>query len=169
VLVLAGVASALMIAIRVVPGLRDKFCCALNDVKRDSYGEFTFIGGVACSFALAHGQVVEYMIPLSVLTFADSLAAIVGQRFGKVAFMSPGGTKTLEGSTTFFLVALMCTATTLLVAHEPNPLVTALAAAAVLTLVEALSWNGFDNCSVPIVGVLVLRLLVGVGGAAVAS
>lgn len=159
VFVLAGIASALMIAIRAVPGLRATFGCALNGVGRDSWGEFTFIAGVACSFALAHGEIAAYLIPLSILTFADSLAALVGQRFGTIAFASPSGTKTFEGSAAFFVVAFACTATVLIVVHEPYPLPAGFAAAVVLTLVEALSWKGFDNVAVPIVGVLLLRLL----------
>ena len=169
VFVLAVIATAAMIAIRLVPSLRVRHGCALNDVKRHSYGEFAFIAGVACSFALAHGNAVEYLIPVSVLTFADSLAAVIGQQFGKLPFAIPGGTKTIEGSTAFFAVAFVCAALSLLAVHAPYALSTALLAASALTLVEAFSWNGFDNLAVPIVGVLLLRLLAGGSGLELAS
>jgi len=169
VIVLAVIAVAMMLAIRAIPRLRATFGCALSDVKRNSYGEFAFIVGVASTFVLAHGNLLEYLAPLSVLTFADSLAAIVGQHFGTFTFPTPSGAKTVEGSAAFFAVSFATSAAALLMVHAPYALVAAIAAAVVLTLVEALSWNGFDNCAIPIIGMLLLRLLAGAAGPVVAS
>jgi len=75
---------------------------------------------------------------LSVQVFADAAGALFGMKFGKHKLI---GKKTIEGSTAFFVVALIC-----LSISYPFP--TALIAAIVATLIEALPLD--DNLWVPL-------------------
>lgn len=156
VLVLAAVAAAALWAIRQVPGLNAQFGCALHDVSRDSYGEFAFIAGVSSAFVLAHGNALQYVIPVAVLTFADAIAALIGTRFGTLRFGIFGG-KTMEGSAAFFIMAIACVAMPLALSNMPVAIAATLSISAALMLVEALSRAGFDNFAIPVLGVMLLR------------
>jgi phytol kinase len=162
VLVLAGCAAVALLALRSIPALRTSYGCVLQDVGRGSYGEFSFIAGVASAFVLAHGSALPYVVPVAVLTFADSLAALVGIRFGALRFKVPGGTKSLEGCVTFFSAAVACIGIPLGLAHYQDALPVAILTGAALMLVEALSWAGLDNFAIPVIcGVLLRALAVG--------
>ena len=164
VLALAVIATASLIALRMVPSLRANYGCVLCGVDRSSLGEFTFIAGIACTFVLAHGNAMAYVLPVAVLTFADSLAALVGERFGTRRFNSPAGPKTLEGSAAFFIVAVVCVAVPLTVLHDHDAIFTAFVTGGALMLIEASSLRGFDNFTIPVLGEVVLRTLaVGAG------
>lgn len=161
VLVLAAIAMAGLLAVRAIPSLQANFGCVLHGVARRSYGEFAFIGGVATAFWLAHGDAFSYVIPVAVLTFADSLAAIVGTRFGAHRFATPDGTKSLEGSAAFLVAATACVAVPLALAGRPGALLVALVTAGALMLIEASAWAGLDNFAIPLVGGMLVRALAG--------
>lgn len=96
------------------------------------------------------------------MTWGDSMAAIVGRRFGRHTYTANGATLSYEGSAAMFgASAIAMFLTILLVPGSPlapltpplatgTALVAALAAAAVATVAEALSPNGTDNLSVPL-------------------
>ncbi len=164
VLAIAVIATAALVALRTVPSLRANYSCVLCDVDRRSFGEFTFIAGIACTFVLAHGNAMAYVLPVAVLTFADSLAALIGKRFGTRRFSSPAGPKTVEGSAAFFIVAVFCVAIPLTVFHCHDAIVTAVVTGGSLMLIEAWSLRGIDNFTIPVLGEVVLRALaVGAG------
>jgi phytol kinase len=164
VLVLAFFAAAALFALRANPRLRTLFGCVLHGVERRSYGEFAFVLGVAAAFVLAQGDALSYVVPVAVLTFADSLASIVGTRIGRHRFRTPDGTKSFEGSLAFLVVAVACVAVPLFAAGRPNALPVALATAVALMLVEASVWAGLDNLAIPIVGGLLVRALASAAG-----
>jgi len=97
------------------------------------------------------------------MTWGDALAAVVGGRWGRRRFRVPGGTRSLEGSATFFLTAWLATALPLaLLPGTPYPgweaIPAALSVAIATTAVEAVSPWGTDNLTVPAVAALVLTL-----------
>jgi phytol kinase len=157
VLGLAALAVAALAAVRLLEPLRVRFGCALHGVARRSYGEFAFVAGVVAAFLLAHGDALAFDVPVAVLTFADSIAALVGTRFGFHRFHTFEGTKSLEGSAAFFLVAVICIAGPLLLTGNPAALPIALGASAILTLVEASGYAGLDNLLIPVAGALLVR------------
>jgi phytol kinase len=159
VLALAVIATAALVALRTVPSLRANFGCVLCDVDRRSLGEFMFIAGIACTFVLAHGNALAYVLPVAVLTFADSLAALIGKRFGTRRFNSLAGPKTIEGSAAFFIVAVVCVAIPLTVLNGHDVILTAFVTGGSLMLIEVLSMPGFDNFAIPVFGEVVLRTL----------
>jgi phytol kinase len=152
-------------AVRLVPLLREQFGGVLQGVARKSYGEFAFIAGVTGAFVLSHGNTLEYIVPVAVLTFADSLAALAGVRTGVSRFTIFGATRSLEGSAVFFAVALLCVAIPFVAAHQPGIMISSVATSAALAAVEAVSWGGLDNLAIPVLGTLVLRAIGGLGGA----
>ena len=82
----------------------------------------------------------------AILIISDSAAALVGRRFGRRKFLN----KSVEGSAAFFLTALVVVAATPKISAEPGEYFIAIVAAAVGTVVEALSVGIDDNLSIPL-------------------
>ena len=134
----------------------------IYDADRISYGELCIPVAVAFLFVASARDAVNYYVPLAILTFADSAAAIVGQRLPSKRISAATGEKTIAGSAAFFAVAFLVTlgSLTLFVGNvSGKSLVMALIVAFDLTVVEAVCRYGFDNLLVPIVGFLLLHTL----------
>ena len=82
----------------------------------------------------------------AILIISDSAAALIGRRFGSRKFLN----KSLEGSAAFFLTALIVIAATPKVSAGAGEYAIAIAAAAIGTVIEALSVGIDDNLSIPI-------------------
>lgn len=82
----------------------------------------------------------------SILIVSDSMAALIGRRYGKRKFLK----KSVEGSTAFFLFALLVVAFTPKIEHAVAEYCIGIAAAAIGTLVEAAAWKIDDNLSIPL-------------------
>ncbi len=122
-----------------------------GEVARSGYGEFLMPLAIAVLFSVSRGQPPAlYWLPLFLLVFADSLAALVGTELGRHRY----GSKTIEGTATFLTLALAASLSVL-------PPGSALALALSATALEHLSWRGLDNLSVPIGSYLLLSLLSG--------
>ena len=93
----------------------------------------------------------------AVLIISDSAAALVGRRFGRKKFLS----KSVEGSAAFFLSALVVIAATPKISSGAGEYFIAIVAAAIGTIVEALSVGIDDNLSIPISIGTVMWLLYG--------
>jgi phytol kinase len=129
-------------------------------IKRTSVGDLCFPAAVAVVFLLSADHTPHFCIPILTLTLADAAAALVGSRHGAHRFGRPGREKSLEGSVGFFIVALPCAYVPLRVwtgGGWAEALLLALNLALLVTLVEALSWNGLDNLTVPLAAFVLLR------------
>ena len=89
------------------------------------------------------------------MVYGDGFAALIGQKFGKIKFTVFGGTKSLEGSLTMFVVTTVMSVFVWMVfasigctMPEFN-IVNIIAISAVATLCEAFSYGGIDNLTVP--------------------
>jgi dolichol kinase len=82
----------------------------------------------------------------AILIISDSAAALIGRRFGSRKFLN----KSLEGSSAFFLSALIVIAVTPKISTGAGEYLIAAVAAAIGTVVEALSVKIDDNLSIPI-------------------
>jgi phytol kinase len=136
----------------------------VHGIDRRSEGDLYFPLAAAMAFILARGDMVVYSIPLLTLTLADSVAAVVGRRFGRTRFptLDPRARKSVQGSLSFLVVAFLATYMWLLVFASAGPikaLLIALVFGIHVTLIEAASWRGLDNLFVPVVGLLLLRRL----------
>lgn len=107
---------------------------------RAGVGELWMPIAIGTLFQLTRGQPpMFYALPLFFLVFADSFAALVGTQFGAHRY----GSKSIEGTVTFFTVALLAS---LAVLPPDAAIVLALAA----TALEHVSWRGLDNLAVPL-------------------
>ena len=108
------------------------------------------------------------------MTWGDALASIVGGRWGRRSYSVWGHRRTYEGSATMFLASFVALLITLLVLPgsslsptaevlQTGPaLLSALVAAGVASLTEAVSPAGTDNLSVPLLTAATLYLLLGI-------
>ena len=89
------------------------------------------------------------------MVYGDGFAALIGQKFGRIKYKVFGGTKSLEGSLTMFVVTTVMSVFVWMVFTTigyPMPnfnLLAILGISAVATICEALSYGGIDNLTVP--------------------
>ncbi len=111
-------------------------------------------------------QGYEYvaMAGIMAMTWGDAFAAIIGKRFGTHTYRIAGsGKRTIEGSIACFVATYIAVAVTLTILSPRSLqllLISALAAAILATLLEAISPAGTDNLTVPI-GVAIASVLSG--------
>ena len=153
--VFAVVGTALLIlgAVRNSTFLRRRLGGILDGVTRTSWGDVYFLVAVAILFVLSGGDALLFGVPILVLTFADSAAALVGVRYGRTRYAIAYSNKSVEGSVAFFVVAFLCAQIPILLLGDGSPaaaLAAAGALACVTTVTEALCFDGLDNLLVPL-------------------
>lgn len=167
VMFLAGSVTILLIGMRLIQPLRRVLGAMIYDVGRSSWGEIYFALGVTCLFILCRNEAVLYSVPLLILTLADVASSLIGKHFGRLRFRVQGGSKTVEGSLAFLLIAFVVAEFgVLLYAHRGglDILLVGLTLALPTTLVEALAGKGSDNFFVPFAAFVLLRSLLSMGG-----
>ncbi|HXK56265.1 MAG TPA: hypothetical protein PLZ16_06430 [Gammaproteobacteria bacterium] len=160
VIVLAAITMPALILIRSVGSIKAHVGGALGSVEREGYGEIFFTLGVTLVFVLAREETLLYLIPVLILTFADTLAALVGHFGGRLFFTTAEGRKTLEGSLAFLIVAVLCIALPLHLFSQlsfDKVVMIALLLGLLIMLFEAISWAGIDNLLIPLFAFLLLR------------
>lgn len=160
VILLAVIATAVLLALRFYPPLHARFGSVVGGVERRSLGEVYFPIAVAVLFTLAHTAPLLYCIPLLMLTLADAIAALIGVRYGRIRFSTLEGHKSAEGSVTFFMTAFFSVHVPLLLLSETGRAETLLIAVILgllVMLLEAIAWRGLDNLFIPLGGYLLLR------------
>lgn len=154
------VVTLVLFMIRGIPKLKKLLGGSLFDVNRTSAGDLLFPLSVCLLFPLCAKNPILYIAPLSILTFSDSIAAIIGKCLGKKVFDVMGGVKSWEGTfafsmTTFIIMGLcLATFTSISPAHM---LWIAISFAVFGALIEAISWSGVDNFFIPIGAYLFLQ------------
>ncbi|MBU2981679.1 hypothetical protein KO498_07600 [Lentibacter algarum] len=151
---LVGLTLLVMLVLR-LPG--SKLGKTLHSVERQSYGDFLLAISVAVCLFLAQEQLFLYVLPIAVLTLADAAAALAGSNYGTKFFKVEEGQKSIEGSAVFFTLTLLIAVFCLMLMTPLPPaniIVLSLMVAGFGTLVEAVSWRGFDNLFLP-VGLLI--------------
>ena len=150
---ICGCAFVLLLLTRLPHHLAEDMGRGLHGVARKSYGDLLFAIAVPMLFYLMKGQVVAYVLPLSILTLSDAAAALVGTRYGRAIFHIEDGQKSWEGTTFFFLTAWIISLVQLLLltdAPKLNVVLLGLLVAGYGSLIEAASWKGWDNLFVPV-------------------
>ncbi|MBI4346150.1 MAG: hypothetical protein HY553_04805 [Elusimicrobia bacterium] len=160
VVAMCGVILAHVLAIREWRPAKDHFGVILGGLEATSWGDIFLPVAIAATFFLAQGDWILFSVPVLILALADPVAAVVGNRFGKLRYPTLEGTKSFEGSGAFFAVAF-CSAFAMLAAFSETSLPVAASISAALglaaTLVECVTWRGIDNLTVPIASCLVLQ------------
>ncbi|MCL1991020.1 MAG: hypothetical protein FWG67_09050 [Defluviitaleaceae bacterium] len=136
---------------------------ALLGVERKSFGEFYFLAAILAVFML-HQEPYEYLIPMAILTFADSIAALVGVKYGRFRISHfEEGAKSGEGSMMLFIVAFFCTLIPLQLMSEVGRvevLVIAFLIGILAAVIEMVFVDGSDNLLLPVLTLTFLRYYV---------
>ncbi|MDB4948636.1 MAG: hypothetical protein JWM27_1285 [Gemmatimonadetes bacterium] len=126
---------------------------SVHGVARRSEGGIYFPVSVCALYLLAHGRPLFFLVSLLVLVVADTAAALVGSRYGRLVYPVEGDRRTLEGSAVFFATAFLCVGAPLLASGTTEPVAAVLIAAQlalVVTFLEGISLRGSDNLVVPL-------------------
>jgi phytol kinase len=172
VLLLTGASALIVAAARFVPVVRMRVGEVTGGVGRTTYGELYFPLAVALLFLITLGDdPLLFVIPVLVLTLADTASAVVGMRYGVTRYF--GARKSLEGSAAFAVAAFFCVHVPLLAwstVGRAECLLVAATLALVVMLLEGASARGLDNLLIPLGGYVALRGIVGLDtGALLAS
>ncbi|MDB5036346.1 MAG: hypothetical protein JWQ98_3587 [Chlorobi bacterium] len=154
---------------------------SVQGVERGTVGEIIYplaIWSALFLSTLAGGPAI-YRIIVLILAVADALAGLVGKRFGRHRYMVAGGSKSVEGSATFFIATaaiiwggLPASGFAEGVHGAADPMgrpaeiammFTAILVALLLTGVEAVSSRGIDNITVPLAAWCLLALVGRIG------
>ncbi|MCL2058961.1 MAG: hypothetical protein FWH01_07870 [Oscillospiraceae bacterium] len=153
VLYLGVAAIAMLLLLRLNKNLRNGIGTALLGISRKSFGEIYFVISIVFVYML-HKSTFEYLIPILVLTFADSTAALIGTSYGRYNMAhSREDSKSREGSAMFFIVAFICTLVPLQLMTEigrAEVLVISFLIGMLAAMIEAVSANGNDNLLLPL-------------------
>jgi dolichol kinase len=110
---------------------------------------------------LSDKAAIYYFLPLLIFTISDPLAALVGQQWPKGKYTFLKESKTIAGSSAFFVSSFGITY--LFFGVQMSTTATAVAMSVIMalvtTIVEGLSQKGFDNLLVPVSSVFVLIIL----------
>ena len=144
--ILASIITLLSYKFPILPGI--------NSVGRHSWGTFFYAVSIGVLVAVFwHLHQPQYAV-LGIMTMAwgDGLAALIGKRFGKHKYIVFGSQKSWEGSLTVTLISYFICATLLLVTQGNiwQTWIVSLIVAAIATILEAFSFLGIDNLTVPI-------------------
>ncbi|MBD0300527.1 MAG: phosphatidate cytidylyltransferase [Nitrososphaera sp.] len=144
--ILASAITLLSYRLPILPGI--------NSVGRQSLG--TFFYSVSFGILVAwfwYLQQPQYAaLGILVMTWGDGLAALIGQRFGQHKYKVFGTEKSWEGSLTMMLVSYLVSSL-ILVGTQGNSWQTwaiSLIVAVIATALEAVSFLGIDNLTVPL-------------------
>ncbi len=141
---------------------------SLHGVSRRSSGTEYYPLVIYLLFYFTQGAPVKYIISVLVLTTADSLAALIGSRYGRLRYEVDNNFKSVEGSLVFFLATFLAVLVPLLAwpmligPLEASPTLvacvfTALLVAFPTTGIEAIAQHGRDNLWVPLGTLLILN------------
>lgn len=125
---------------------------SVHEVGRASKGGFYFPIAIYLIFLFSSNNPVIYFISILVMSISDSMAAIVGGKYGQIKFDVEGNVKSLEGSVAFFFVTFLCVQLPLLLMTNIGRVESVLIAFIIALLVtgfEAISMSGSDNIFVP--------------------
>lgn len=160
ILYLGFITIPVLLLLRMNKKLRKGIGSALLGVSRKSFGELYFVVAIVLVFLL-HQEPYEYLISIAVLTFADSIAALVGVSYGRFRIShAQEDAKSSEGSLMFFIVAYFCALIPLQLMSQvgrAEVLVISFLVGLLAALIEMVSVNGNDNLLLPILTFAFLR------------
>lgn len=121
------------------------FLFTSNEADGINSATFFFFSAALCTLLFERNIAIT---SIAILTFADSMASIIGTHFGKRKV----GIKTLEGTITFFTIALI-------ICLLYFPLWKSIIVALILSIVELTSVKIDDNLAIPIITGFILTLI----------
>lgn len=150
--------------ILLVLSLQFKLLKALNSIDRKSHGAILFPIAVFVLYAIFNVELapIYFYLPILILSISDTLAALVGKRWPLKPYHIFGGIKSFGGSIAFALSATIISLICLIIWCDFSitiAIIFSLLIGISSACVEAVSFKGLDNLSVPLWVVLILILL----------
>lgn len=163
VVVLCSLATGMMLAVRLVPGLRRRAGNVVCGVERESWGDVYFPMAVGVTFVAARGEKLLYVVPMLTMALADATAALIGLRYGAHRYRATEGRKSAEGSLAFFVVAAVSVFVPLMVGEVEwrKGLLISVTLGLLVMALEAIAWRGLDNLFVPLGTFVLLKVFLG--------
>ena len=158
VMILGVIFLAALISIRLIKNRISGFRKVLETKNRKTFGDIYFILGL---WIVSSEDKIMYSLPLIILMFSDAFAALIGEFYSKYKFDTGFGTKSVEGSVTFFLTTyFICINFFLFFSNikSINIVLVSLLLSILAMILEMISWNGLDNIFVPLFVYLFLKL-----------
>ena len=147
-----------------VVGARTKLLPSLHRVARRTFGAELYPIAIFITYALSYAAGPWLFVSsVLVLAVADTSAALIGGRYGRVRYQVEQETKSLEGSLAFLVIAFLALhLPALLMSDAPraNCVLAALLVAALVTGFEAISIRGTDNLFVPVAACVAMGRLI---------
>jgi phytol kinase len=147
---------SILFAIILFISLRYKLLQSINAIDRDSVGSLAYPLAVYASYLVYdyfHQQYVYFYMPMIVLAICDPVAALSGRRWPLGKYSSAKESKTLMGSTMFFMSAFFLILLLLQLLQSSadvyTKLITALVIALLASIAEAITKKGYDNLAIP--------------------
>ncbi|MCK4608230.1 MAG: hypothetical protein KAT71_02000 [Gammaproteobacteria bacterium] len=135
---------------------------AVHSIERHTHGSIYYPIAIYLTFLISqfYQQPAYYLIAIAVLMVSDSLAALVGKKYGLKLYKIEENQKSAEGSTIFALTTFIIVLLGLLVLTAINRDKAILIASLIAILVtgfELISLNGADNLFIPL-GVIAMLI-----------
>ena len=125
---------------------------SIHEVSRKTIGEFSMAAGVGISAAvLLPSGIIAFVYGMLILSFADTSANIIGSKWKIWEFKIMSQSKSIGGSTAFFLCSIMISYFTAHYVGLDIKLDMLLIFCLILTLIEAVHIFGLDNLSIPVI------------------
>lgn len=161
---IVGITASIVASAITLLSYRFPILPGINSVGRQSLGTFFYAVSVGILIAwFWHIQQPQYAaIGIMVMAWGDGLAALIGQRFGQHKYKVLGAQKSWEGSLAMALVSYFVSSMILLgvQGNTWTTWVVSLAIACVATSLEAISFLGIDNLTVPLGSAAVAFMLI---------
>lgn len=149
-----GIAASILASLLTLLSYRFPLLPGINSVGRKSLGTFFYSISIGILIAYFWYLKQQYYAVLGILIMAwgDGLAALIGQRFGKHKYYVLGGQKSIEGSLTMTVVSFIISILILLnvQGNTWESYLVSVIIALVATGLEAISFLGIDNLTVPL-------------------
>ena len=125
---------------------------SIHEVSRKTIGEFSMAAGVGISAAvLLPSGIIAFVYGMLILSFADTSANIIGSKWKIWEFKIMSQSKSIGGSTAFFLCSIMISYFTAHYVGLDIKLDMLLIFCLILTLIEAVHIFGLDNLTIPVI------------------
>lgn len=135
---------------------------SIHSIERKSFGSYLFPLSVYYCFILysIHDHYIFYFQPICILAICDACAAFAGKKWPYGRYNNSIHSKTLVGSAMFFTAAFVVTVSLFLSLTNMEFIVVmavSVMISMVSTVIEAISYKGMDNLTIPIgVGLILL-------------
>lgn len=149
-----GICASFLASLFTLLSYRFPILPGINSVGRKSLG--TFFYSVSIGVLIAWFWHIEQpfyaVIGILIMTWGDGLAALVGQRIGKHKYKVLGGQKSLEGSLIMTIISFIICILVLqtVQGNTWETWLVSIVVAVVATALEAISFLGIDNLTVPL-------------------